>query len=441
MFSKIKNFVQRTIDCLRRHLSKDFNFKKTLISCLISFVAFSLIFPAGALSSKTINEACADYFAEIAQTHINDNGIKKLTGLIVEPKDPKTSKMRQDTENAITELWGVFKGNNASFAPVINANRNYEIKFVDEQFSSESLPLVYSNVGGSAEPYHIDKKTGETIDYKFQSSPLALMFPSNASGMRKELHIFISQAQAERKLSVLGKEINKKNLQDLLTKPTQMSINGNFYECIIDNIYLDNFDHSFKLTDNEYYYGTDIGSIIGDFVFVTLYANMPWVFPDETEVKRQSLYVMSEFSYRNKFYLEYAKEAYSPESFSFDYVRTNFKDGFVPNDKLLQNSLQSLKTNGWSVTISIVLIIIFICSLVFIFRYKLLKQPLSLLMISVSSFVPYLLFKLLFRITGNVFLFSLYSTNMTLILLVVFAVFILVINCFGRQLDMEAKSV
>jgi len=58
-----------------------------------------------------------------------------------------------------------------------------------------------------------------------------------------------------------------------------------------------------------------------------------------------------------------------------------------------------------------------------------------------SSIVPYLLFKVLFRVTRNVFLFSLYSTSMTLILLAVFAVFILAINCFGRQLKMEAKNV
>lgn len=437
MLRRLENFVKKHFSTLKKCLFKNLDWKKTLLASSFLLFTFVIIFPAGALSSKTTDEICANYYAEVSKNFTTNTGKKHLSGLVVEPKDSKTSKMRQDTENAITELWGVFKGDDASFAPVINANRDNNIRFSDPAFSNESLSLVYSNVGGSSEPYHIDKDTKNIIDYKFQSSPLALMFSSSASGMRKELHIFISQSQAERKLLSMEKEINEQNLKQLQYTSTDIIINGNSYSCIIDNIYLDNFDHKYHFSDYDYYYATDVGTIIGDFVFVTLYANMPWVFPDETELNRQSLYVMSEYSYRNKFYLEYAKEVYSPDLYSFDYARSNIKDGYLLDDSILIKSLAPSQSNIWCVLITIGIIGMFIFSIAFIFRLGLFRQPISILVITATSFLPYLIFKVIFNLSLNTFIFSSYSLMLTLILMIVYFLLILLLNFFGREVVTE----
>lgn len=435
--------IKKVFKRIKEWFTKDFNFKKTLICCGISFLAFLLVFPAGSLSSKTVNEVCADYYAKVSKEYTVERGDKKLSGLVVEPKDGTTAKVRQDTDNAITELWGVFKGENASFAPVMNANRDHNLYFSEKDYSENNLSFVYTNVGQSSEPYHINKDTKEILDYKFQSSPIALMFSSGLSGMQDKLHIYISQTQAERKLISEGKEVTKENLQGLQTKPTTILVDGKELECIIDNIYLDSLSHIVEQPRNpktnkkyDYYYATDIGTIIGDFVFVIFYAyKQPSDF-----IKKQSLYVMSEYSYRNKFYLEYAKENYSSEDFSFDYVRSNLKEGFNPDDSILQNTLVAAKSDVWCTLITILFISAFLVGVFFIYRYTLFKQPLSLLAISCVSLIPYFIFKIIFILSNNTYVFSSYSLTFNLILFAAFALAILVLNCFGRKLKTEATK-
>ena len=440
----MKTFIRQLWTKILSAFKKEFNFKRTIISCIIAFSSLIVVFPTGALSSKTSCESCAEYYTEIAKNHTVDVGKKKLSGLVVEPKDAKNSKMRQDTDSAITELWGVFKGENASFAPVINANRDNEVLFSDRDFSTESLSLIYTNVGQSSEPYHMVKnsETGElaVVDYKFQSSPLALMFSSGLSGMQDELHIYISQSQAERKLTAMGKDITLENLRSLQKTPTEMTINGVSYKCIIDNIYLDNFEHTYHFADYDYYYATDIGTIIGDFVFVILYATKPGVFPNETTLKRQSLYVMSEYSFRNKFYIDYAKEAYSPDNYSFDYSRANLKDAYTPDTKILNKALESSNIEVLCVLLTILIVLAFAFNIYIIYKFNLFKQPLSVLLITVSSVLPYLVFWLIFAFSHNVYIFSSYSLMFTLILLVAFALLMTLLNCFGREIKTEVED-
>ena len=430
----------------KKILFNNFNFKKTLISVCLGLLSIFLLFPAGSLSSKTIDELCADYYAEISREHTYDIGPKKLSGLLVEPKDGKNSKMRYDTDRATSELWGVFKGENASFAPVMNSNKKNEIYFSDNHFSNESLTLVYSNIGSSSEVYHIDEKTKDPIDYKFQSCPLALMFSSSNSGVQDKFHIYISQAQAERKLIKEEKDITKENLQGIQGTNTQLIIDGTPYDCIIDNIYLDNFEHTFKQPVNpktnsrfDYYYATDIGTIIGDFVFVSLYALRENAFP--SSLKRQSLYVMSEYSFRNKFYLEYAKECYDPDNYSFDYVRTNLKKGFSPNDKILQRTLIPTTLNVWCILITIFSFACFIINIITVYRFKTYRQPLSSLIVFITSFIPYLIFRIIFKVSNNTLFFSSYSLILNLVLIALLAFAIFAFNCFGCEPNRGQKNV
>lgn len=432
IFKKIKNWF-----------TKDFSLKKTLISSGVFLLSFLLVIPAGSLSSMTIDEVCADYYAKISKEYTVEKGDKKLSGLIVEPKDGTSEKIRHDTDNAITELWGVFKGENASFAPVMNANREHELYFSEKEYSENNLSFVYTNVGQSTESYHVNKSTQEVIDYKFQSSPIALMFSSSLSGMQDKLHIYISQAQAERKLKAEGKEITKENLKSLQSRPTTILIDGKEVECIIDNIYLDNLSHVVEQPHNprtnekyNYYYATDIGTIIGEFVFVIFYAyKQPSDF-----IKKQSLYVMSEYSYRNKFYLQYAKKNYSAEDFSFDFVRSNLKEGFDPDDNILQNTLKVSKYDSYCAILTVLSILNFLFGIFLVYHYKLFKQPLSLGTAFFVSLMPYFICKIIFCITNNTFVFSSYSLTFNMILFVVFALVNFALNCFGRKVKTEAKN-
>lgn len=431
--------LKELINKIKGFFLNNFVWKKTLITSAVIFSTFSCVFLAGATSKRTISEACAEYFAVIAKNHSICETDKKLSGLIVEPKDGKDSKMREDTENAITELWGVFKGNNASFAPVVNANRNYDIHFEDPDYSNECLSFVYTETGLSTITYHTDSETKEPIDYKFQSSPIALMFPSARSGIQEKLPIYISQKQAERKLIAEGKsKITIEDLHSLLLRETKISINGKTFDCIIDNIYLDNFKHQYNFSNYDYYYASDVGTVIGDFVFVmfTHYGNRK----DLSVLKKQSLYIMSEYPYRNKFYLEYSEEAYPPENYSFDYARHNVEDSFSLDDSYLQRALENTGSDALCIVLTVLIIFAFGSCVALIYIFNQFNQPLGLACAVCSSIFPYLVFKILFIFTGNLYVFSSYSLILYLILLAVLALSIIFINCFGRKLILENKN-
>lgn len=412
-------------------LKKDFSLKSTILSSVLLLLSSSLAFPAGAFSKGIYLENCANYYSEISKQYTVPAGKKKLSGLIVEPNDPSVTQMRTDTDNAITELWGVFKGQNASFAPVINANRDYDIRFVDQNYSDESVPLVYSNIGQSAEVYHT--KNGNPVDYKFQSSPLALMFPSSNQGMHSSLHIYISQTQAEKKLNSLGMEITKENLQSLQKTRTEMQIGDTIYNCVIDNIYLDNFDHYYKHADYDYYYATDVGTVLGDFVFVIFYAVWPKNCPPESSIKRESLYIMSEYSFRNKYFLKYAIESYSPKDYSFRICNANLKNNFIPDDSILERAIYPEITSFWCVFITMVSIIIFVLNNVLILKKKLFQQPITLFTLISCSIVPYIVFKVVFILSNQLLLFSWYSLFFYMLIIVFQVLILALINSFGRE--------
>ena len=434
----MKRSILGNFTSLKQWIFNGFSIKKSLIACFIVFLSFSTVFSSGALSTKTINEECAEYFADVAKTHTNCNGDKKLSGLVVEPKEGTGSRMRIDTDAAITELWGVFKGNNASFAPTINANRKDDIHFIDYSFSDENLSLVYTEDGLSSIPYHINKNTKEIIDYKFQSSPIALMFPSNRSGMQSKLPIYISQTQAERKLKSKGIEnITIEDLQSLQNTETKLIINNKIFDCVVDNIYLDNANHEYRFSNYDYYYASDVGTVLGDFVFAIF---THYEHKNEISIERQSLYIMSEYSFRNKFYLEYAINSYSPDNYLFDYARYNIKDGFLLDNTILQRAIYNTSSDVFAVLLTILTIVFFVIACFFVYRYRLFIQPMSLLLIILFSFVPYFVFKFIYMLNGSILVFSSYSLILYLILLVIFYLFVLLLNFFGRKLVMENKN-
>ena len=427
-----------------------FKKKETIICCAVAFLSFSIVFPTGMLSSETIEEKCAEHFADISLNHTINDGNKKLSGLVVEPKEGHNVQMDGNTQLAIDNLWGAFKGTNASYAPVINANKKLDYRFTEtfSDYSEETLSILYSSpgCGDSTEGYHEEKRkneeTGEVekvyVDHKFQCSPLATMFESATSGTKSSLHIYISQSMAERYLKnhdYKEKELDIDAFKSLLNEDVDIDFGGEIRTCIIDNIYLDNFKHEFtfpyKNHKYDYYYGTDVGTILGDFIFVYLHGVEKPVVP--TTFKKQGLYFMSGYSYRNRFYFNYAKQGYNPKDYTYKFVTNNFKEGYSPNYSILNNALFSESNNVWCGVLTTLSILIYIGCLAFIFIFKLFKNPLSIVLISASMVTPYLFFKMLYLITKNIFVFSAYSAMLNFILIAVFAALEFALVVFTRE--------
>jgi len=424
-----------------------FKKKETLISCLISVVAFSLVFVAGVLSNETKDEKCADYYSQIAMRHTIGGGDKNLAGLLVEPKVDSSASMAYDTQTEINNIWGAFKGENASFAPVINANKEVDIRFVGDKgvkYSTNNLSILYSSVGDATETYHTKKVWNEEkkkeelipVDYKFQCSPLATMFPSARSGPQSQIYVYISQKQAENKLKADEIDITEDSLRSLLNTTVDIDFNGEVRTCIIHNIYLDNFKHEYKFPNTDkkynYYYGTDVGTILGDYIFISTYALQSSVFPKD--LVKQGMYFMSEYSYRNRFYLEYARDCYSPANYSFKYATSNLKEGFSPDDSILQTAINAGGSSVGCALLTTLLSLIFVANLVFVFLFKLYMSPLSIVLMGASSILPYLLFRVIFAITKHVSIFSSYSTILNMVFLIIFSIYLFTTVLFSKAL-------
>lgn len=448
----ISNMKKEIFARFIRWFKNGFRPKETIICCAITFLAFSIVFPSGMLSSETTEEKCAEYFVDVSLNHTVNDGNKKLTGLIVEPKEGHNVQMDGNTQLAIDNLWGAFKGTNASFAPVINANKELDYRFAESysDYSDKALSILYSapGCGDCTEGYHYEEKikneeTGEMepvyIDYKFQCCPLATMFQSTTSGTKTSLHIYISQSMAERYLKnndYKGKALDIDAFKTLLNKEVDIDFGGEARTCIIDNIYLDNFKHEYpfpyKGHKYDYYYGTDVGTILGDFIFVFLHGVQKQVVP--STFKMQGLYFMSEYSFRNRFYFNYAKQGYNPNDYTYKVAVNNLKDGYSPNYQLLNEALFSESNNVWCNILTVLLVLIYIGGLALTFIFKIYQSPLSILLISTSMVVPYLLFKMLFLITKNILLFSAYSAILNFILIIVFAALEFGMLIFTRKL-------
>ena len=431
----------------KKWFTNRFKKKETLISCLISVVAFSLVFVAGVLSNETKDEKCADYYSQIAMSHTIGGGDKNLAGLLVEPKADSGASMAYDTQIEINNIWGAFKGENASFAPVINANKEVDIRFVGDEgakYSTNNLSILYSSVGDATETYHTKKVWNEEtkkeelipVDYKFQCSPLATMFPSARSGPQSQIYVYISQKQAENKLKADEIDITEDSLHSLLNKTVDIDFNGEVRTCIIHNIYLDNFKHEYKFpsTDKKYnyYYGTDVGTILGDYIFISTYALQSGVFPKD--LVKQGMYFMSEYSYRNRFYLEYSRDCYSPTNYLFKYATSNLKEGFSPNESILQTAIKAGGSSVGCALLTTLLSLMFVANLVFVFLFKLYMSPLSIVFMGASSILPYLLFRLIFIITKNVSIFSSYSTVLNMVFLIILSIYVFAIVLFSKAL-------
>lgn len=443
------------LENIKRRIRKSFKIKSTCISCSMSFVAFLLVFVSGFISNETKDEVCADYYSQISLKHTIGGGDKKLAGLIVEPKTGHDVSMAYDTQTEINNIWGAFKGENASYAPVINANKETDIRFAGEEgakYSTNRISILYSTVGDSTEIYHskriIDPETKKEIvvpvDYKFQCSPLATMFSSVRGGMQSQLYIYISQKQAENKLKADGvQKIDEESLRSLLNTTVDIDFNGELRTCIIHNIYLDNFEHECKFPNLEkkynYYYGTDVGTILGDYIFISTYAIESKVIPN-CLLSKQGMYFMSEYSYRNRFYFEYARNCYSPADYSFNYATSNLKEGFIPDDSILQAAVNAVNINAGCALLTALLSLIFVANLIFAFLFKLYRSLLSIALIMISSIMPYLIFRLVFVVTRNVFVFSSYSTILNLVLLIILSILIFSLAIFSRTLKKKENS-
>lgn len=392
---------ERFKQIFRRIARRKTPFFTTLIS-IIFVVSFSFCFISGSINPSVRVEQSAEYVANVAKTHTK-NG--QYAALLVEP-NKKTDKKLIDTGIELYSLYGIFRENIASFVSTVNADHLYDVRFKD--IDSNNLSYVYVTSGFNSVPYH--------GHYKHEYYPLELMFnrekdPESWDHKSFSHLLYISQTQADRFLDNDGLEHTTENYQSLLKKRIFLTTDGVEREWQIEDIYL----------QQNYFYDA-VTECAGEFVF----AWSPEAFLQGP--KKQSLYFLSSYAFRNSFYFNYATSLYPQSDFDYKISNFNFIDDYQIDSSRLVFSVDNQSSIGSSFVLAVgILFLILDLALVY-FALPEIKWWHHLLF-AASAVTPYLFFKLLYLIANNTALFSSFATtsNMIIMLCAVFIYAIIVL--------------
>lgn len=382
MFKRIKTIFNNIV-----------NSKSVLLMVLTPFlfmVSFSLCFVSGSINPNVKVEQTAEYVANVAKTHTK-NG--KYAALLVEPND-KTDKKLIDTGTELYSLYGIFRENIASFVSTVNADHTYDIKFKD--IETENLSYVYVTSGFNTVPYH--------DHFKHEYYPLELMFnrekdPETWGHPSFGSLLYISQTQADKYLDLKGLEHTSDNYKTLLKTRVVLMTNGVEKEWQIEDIYL----------EQNYFYEA-VTECAGEFVFA---------FSSDAFLqgpKKQSLYFLSSYSFRNSFYFNYATSLYPQSDFDYKISNFNFIDDYTIDSSQLIYSVSSQDAVGSAFVLCLGIIIDIACLFLIYFMPKKIKWW-HHIVFGASMIAPYLVFKLLYILTNNIVLFSSFSTTANMIIL------------------------
>ena len=367
------------------------NKKINLVILLCSiFVSLSLLFPAGLLSGSTKIEQTADYLADVAQNH-TQNGL--YSGLIVEPND-STDKEITNSVKEFRYLYGIFKERLATYVSTMNATHTHEVHLT--QVDSEiNFSFLHNDSGNSYKEYN--------GHYKHEVYPLELMLPADhiKKGGKEELpsgeqytgFIYISETRARELMPVKGITYDEDNpynsYKKLLGKYVTVEIDSKEYFYWIESVYLQ---------DN--YFSRAINEVVGEFIFCSAYPSNVF--------KKQALFFLRNYSFQNKFYIDYLSKNYAHSDFNYHLLRYNIEDNFTIDESKLV--FYSESSDAGSVVLVVFSVLLALIGLVTFYISDFNKTLMYHLLVGAALLSPYLIFLIIHFVSKSVLLFSSFST-------------------------------
>lgn len=364
-------------------------------SILLSLLALIVVFVGGAFSSNTQLEIISDYASNVA---INNTKESYLYGIAVEKRYKEHPLI--DSGREFLDMYGVFKQNKITFAPLINADLRHSITI--NEISSNNLSLLSVGSVGTI-PYK--------GHYKHGIYPMEVMFEDKRYYDIYRYVAYISEKQAN--------EILKKNgvmtrddgsfLQDdyknLLGNLITIDVDGIKTNFAIQNIYFES---------NYYYEG--VKKVAGEFLMISYY--LPGNLFDDL----QHMYFMSEYSYQNKFFMERINNAYPSNNYLISVNNRNLV-GNIDEQLLISFYNPEIKNLDWIKTICIIFsifLLIFCLWLNFLLKKQFQFSKMFTFLQIVCPIIPSFIFYIVFQFTKNVKFFSETSTKANVFILLSF---------------------
>lgn len=206
-----------------------------------------------------------------------------------------------------------------------------------------------------------------------------------------------------------------------ITSPDSSSAHTEEYT--IQNIYY----------EQDYYYEC-INEVVGEFIIFSEYFSPSYY--SESGIKKyvpsQRMYFFTDFAYQTKYFMDYINEAYVSNEYHIDIVDRNVIKGPIDKNRILQfRDMASLnKTSVFETIFIIVAIALAFVSIALFIVSEIHTNKLSVLLCFVAVFAPYLIFKVLYFVTKNIVLFSITSTRINGILMIVYIAAIIFVCVF-----------
>lgn len=371
------NKKEQFISTIKNIFKKIFTRSNILIFSLI-ILSLSSTFISGIFSQEVNIEKTAEYISQVIDESVPT---KDLLSIAVEREDDGSLP---DDEHEFRQLYGVFRQEKITFATGYNMTKESVITL--DEIDNNNLSAVYiGSTTGS------DEYKGH---YKDKTYPVELMFPLARYDSVSMQTAIISESQGARLLQIRRPDFEKvngsyteKQFEYLVGEPLEVTINGDKHNFVIQDIF---YEGTFYITGLEH--------TVGNFFFTSYY------FPKT--VKRQNLYFMCTYPYENSYFMKYINTVYGEGNYKLKCVTNTFSKhidqnkivGFYPGNYTSRQIAQTIFVIIAFATFGMVIYLIISrrhsLSLSFIISYL------------IFSFVPYLLFFVLYKITNETLIFS-----------------------------------
>ncbi len=377
-----------------------------IFSFAFLFASLMMAIPSGGLTSSAVTEASADYVASLVDSDYVDGD---YISLIVESKDQAEYPLPTSIYEFYS-LYNLFRLNYspASYASTVNANKSHTI--VAEEFNNNSnLSFLYTE-------YSSNSNSEYNGHWKHHYYPLELMFEGTHTFQDSQGFCYVSQSQADILLSDQGFEkMDGEYSQDA-------------YESLIGtNLHITIDETQYVYTIGDVYYETDyfyeaLNQTMGEFLLV-YYGSVP------SELNFQSLYFLNAYTFRNNYSMDHILSNFIKDEYDAYVNDYNLDIENIDTDRILSfyyndYSSQTGRTIAF-VFIIILSILCFLVSFILCDFYQLQNKYINILWLVVFAFAPYLIFKVIYLLSGNLYIFSSTGTIINLVFLLIYLFFYL----------------
>lgn len=366
-----------------------------LASIVFSLIGLTFIFIGGMFSSNTKLEKIAEYATYVVKNHTENKALCAVTVEKTEKSGPIV-----DSNSEFKNLYGTFKQQKITFASAINADKRHNITI--KNVTTSSLSMLYVGPIGAIE---------YKGHYKHFVSPIEIMFDEDKIYDISPYVAYISQDHADKILENNGVQrqedgaFSSDDYFSLIKQIIPVEIDDVAFDFAIQNIY-------FKT--NYYYEG--LNDVMGDFIMVSYYL------PNELRSEQQNMYFFSDFTYQNKYFMEYINNSYSSHKYLLKINHYNII-GEINDNYLTSFYYSNIKSQGWLyVSFLVISILLLTFSLFLCFSDKTINgNNVFVLFIRVAVlFIPYFLFSSLFKITKNVSILSEKSSKANVVVIIIY---------------------